>query len=655
MASVVSALDSHTPCQYGENGNLEYTWSNDSKEKILQLFFQLTRTKDSTNMKILGGKYLDMILDSYKTDPETYTDTWNILYKMMLHTRDIVNGKGEYALFYELLLSWVLVAEDFKYIDDGNMSSKALVLSRMAVKSLVHLDTNEHPYGSWKDMKYFMNKLRDIYPQKYETLDIFKYILFITVKQLRKDISNITTSAPSLIGRWVPRESSKKFGWIAKHIAYEYYDDWIKSAVTNKQMSSAKRKCLTHYRKVSAELNRKLQTVQVHQCEGTWKDINFDKNVTSITLSRQRRAFAYVNKTGEIRGQDDDRLTCKDNYMNYVGSCARGETSIKATCLCVVDMVRDAVNISREIALSRYGITPELQTQKDAINLQWEEFSKKVDKLGNIVPMVDTSGSMECDNSNPLYAAIGLGLLSSSKSALGKRVMSFSTRPQWLNLEHCKTFVDAVDYLKRDNTWGGTTNFYYAMSMIADICSSKDLPPEEVSNMIFAVYSDMQINLADKGFNETMSASIDRIFYDAGMKTSHKTPYKSPYILYWNLRSTNGFPSLSTKENVGMLSGYSPVLLNSFCDKGMEALKDCTPWSLFIEQMSHKRYEWVDDTMLEIKKIDKSYDTEFTRFDTTFDTSMNDEPVVVEKEKYDEETPSTGSWISGLFSAAYNQ
>ena len=47
MSSFVSAIDKHTNTQYGENCHIEYTWSEKkTQEKIQQLFFQLTRTRD---------------------------------------------------------------------------------------------------------------------------------------------------------------------------------------------------------------------------------------------------------------------------------------------------------------------------------------------------------------------------------------------------------------------------------------------------------------------------------------------------------------------------------------------------------------------------------------------------------------------------------
>ena len=53
MTSLVSALDTYTPSQIGEKGSVEYGWSNDINESILQLSFQLTRTRDDTALQSL--------------------------------------------------------------------------------------------------------------------------------------------------------------------------------------------------------------------------------------------------------------------------------------------------------------------------------------------------------------------------------------------------------------------------------------------------------------------------------------------------------------------------------------------------------------------------------------------------------------------------
>ena len=47
MAELINALDNYTPTQFGENSHVEYRWSNNIQEKILQFSFQLTRTDEA--------------------------------------------------------------------------------------------------------------------------------------------------------------------------------------------------------------------------------------------------------------------------------------------------------------------------------------------------------------------------------------------------------------------------------------------------------------------------------------------------------------------------------------------------------------------------------------------------------------------------------
>ena len=69
-----------------------------------------------------------------------------------------------------------------------------------------------HPYGSWKDVKYFWryvhNKSTEIadYPFKeYNT-----YFINLVNNQLRTDMNS---DHPTLLARWIARETSQ-FGWV---------------------------------------------------------------------------------------------------------------------------------------------------------------------------------------------------------------------------------------------------------------------------------------------------------------------------------------------------------------------------------------------------------------------------------------------------------
>ena len=111
------------------------------------------------------------------------------------------------------------------------------------------------------------------------------------------------------------------------------------------------------------------------------------------------------------------------------------------------------------------------------------------------------------------------------------------------------------------------------------------------------VFSDMQINQADNT-NPNMDSLYERIelmYAEAGMRL-HGKAFTPPHILFWNLRSTGGFPCMSTQKNVSMLSGFSPALLNQFCEKGVASIADsCTPWTQLFESMNKPRYKCLED------------------------------------------------------------
>jgi hypothetical protein len=111
MAAIVNALDNFTPSQIGENGHREFSWSNNIQERILQLSFQLTRTNDSNQVKILAMQ-IDKILTDLKKNyisgiaRDDYLLHMTIMYKIIAHTRDIIDGKGEYLLSFMMLSVW---------------------------------------------------------------------------------------------------------------------------------------------------------------------------------------------------------------------------------------------------------------------------------------------------------------------------------------------------------------------------------------------------------------------------------------------------------------------------------------------------------------------------------------------------------------------
>ena len=555
MAAIINALDNHTTQQIGENGHQEYTWSNDIRERIMQLSFQLTRTHDDTSLRTITDDILTELHDLHTYGvmiKEEYVNLMSVMFKMIGHTRDIISGKGEYSLSYMLLTVWY-----DHYPELAKFAFKYFVMP-------LDMCDNVHQYGSWKDIKYFS--------KNYPDHPLVDYGVRLINDQLKIDINS---EIPSLVSKWIPREKSK-FKELYYKLSFDYFSEYINSAKTLDSKHGAESKAKMEYRIIISGLNKRLDTVQIKQCSQNWATIDPSKQ-TSITMHKQKTAFLNYTKDGEQRYKCDDRVLCGDNFKAFVKQVASGEQEVKGKRIGLNDFTENALDLIRR------GL---VNSSDEAIilNGQWDDNSKQTGNLENFIPMIDVSGSMSGD---PLHAAIALGIRIAEKSSLGKRALTFHAEPSWINLESCSGFINMVEKVRKAE-WGMNTNFKKALNMILNTIIAKNLHPDEVSNMTLVILSDMQCDDADNS-GATMYESIETMYASAG-NTLFGKPFKPPHILFWNLRSTSGFPSLSTQPNVSMMSGFSPALLNLFCEQGMVALQDCTPWSIFLKSLENERY-----------------------------------------------------------------
>ena len=188
MNEVFTALDNVNNVKYGENNNLEYDWNNNNiKTKFVELYFQLVRCENSDNLKLLlKDKYHELLSQIFFD----YNNTKNLEYikllvKMIANTRDIISGKGEYNL------SYFLISELYKFKEHTYVLKHIQQICKSLLTSFVDL-SQQHPYGSWKDLKYFLNyhipesdRSENVI---YKTHDeLFFHIVSLINNKLRKD------------------------------------------------------------------------------------------------------------------------------------------------------------------------------------------------------------------------------------------------------------------------------------------------------------------------------------------------------------------------------------------------------------------------------------------------------------------------------------
>ena len=591
-----SALDIHTPKQLGENGHVEYTWSHNESELINQLYFQLVRAKTQSDTKDIREK-LEQLIMRFKSGAATDVASYNglsLLYKLIGHTRD-VEAKGERQLAYAQLWVW------YKHFPE---------LAKYAFSSFVHYidetrktDSSKHQYGSWNDVKYMCGAFKELGGgnANAENHPMIHHAIKLMADQLCVDRSKPLGTPISLAARHAPREKSR-FGWVFNIMA-EMMFPYASTGRTTDACEAAKRKARQHLRtKVLSPLNKRLDTVQIKMAagakdEGQWDQIDFN-SVTSKTMRQHTKAWQNITKTGEQRSSETNRVDCASNYKEHIQKALSGDKTAKVhgkRCN-TYELVKDAIGAhSAQMGQMWGGGVEDTKTDMDRINLQWKSNGEQNAGLGKMVSIADVSGSMTCDDSIPLYNAIGLSIRVSEKAApaFRDRIITFTETPSWVKLDGNKTFCEKVQEVKKA-PWGMTTNIYLAFQMILDGIKESEMSPVDVENMALIVFSDMQINAGTRGLESTLMDSIIKMFADAGNASKYAAPYSAPHLVWWNLRKTSGFPTLSTMKNTTMLSGYNAGLLNAFESKGVDVLKEYTPAKMIHDILSNDRYKMLE-------------------------------------------------------------
>ena len=587
MSAFSHALDTLSSRTVGQNGHAQVEWKDgDFQENMLQLYFQLVRITTS-NASTSGAyrkdcyerirrKYSNLIDMAVRQNSVQSTESINLCLSLMFQTRDIQGGKGEYMLFYHLLSCWELY---WSHVND-QLSSALSLLFETEYASQKYDVTFSHPYGSYKDAKYLLNVYRDVFgwgnkADLWKNYHATRNIVSMAVDAFDRDhkLVHKGNTPKSLVAKWLPREKSNIFGWQAKIFA----EAWIGS-----QNVKSRQNALSKYRRGCSMVNKALNTTQIKQCSGNWSKIDFDKEVTSITMQKQRAAFMSQGKNKDAL-TDQDRIECTSNFKQYLADVAAGKKKIKSARVVGEQLIKQLWNRS---------INEEDKTYANAV---WEEVIKESSSaLSNALVMLDLSASMTWDNC-PFYAAIYLALKIACAPGGTKRIMTFSSDPVWINLEDCATLTDMIERLmENQHNVGQSTDIYKAFNMVGNAALSKDLTPEQVGEQMVVILSDMQIDQADRTHYvaANLEENISKDFSRFGLSSSHKKPYPRPTLVFWNMKSTDGFPSSVAQPNTILMSGYNSDVLDAVTTGGMDKLTDLKPWDHLKRVLTKTRYTW---------------------------------------------------------------
>ena len=562
----------------GENGHLELT-AEGLGDALLAFFDKLSRGLAEERIRSFTS---DVLTEAHaKGDPEMVKN----LFVLAFHTRWCRGGKGERKIFYHLL---AVLFETYPNV----------------VLRLVPLMPH---YGYWKDGLSLLLQCNqagvDYAPLRSKVWGEF-------ARQLQADSDELDAAARekrhpnlSLAAKFAPTEGcfhSKKLH-ADKEICKLLFPRLVGPHVA--PGDAAWLTARAKYRRMLSSLRKALAVPEVHMCAQEFAEIEFSK-VSSLCLARNKRAF--LNEGKGRNAEKCDRQACRQHLLDLITE--KGVAAPKGKQLFPHELVQQVLKNSKD------GLSAGVSA---VLNVQWEavrngllemvaerkaEVAEAGDLLDNVealklasaacpghgalsvatdvaidaavssgaskpvglsrvVPMADVSGSMA---GTPMFVSIAMGILASEVThpAFRDQVLTFDSVPVWHDLStrdglHKATFVEKVQSLSHA-PWGGSTDFWKAMKMIADLVKTHRLEQHEIPDLL--VISDMQFDEASASNALPFDKIVD-MFRQVGMFL-HGHELKPPGIIFWNVRSdTVGYPAAADQPGVMLLSGFSPALM----------------------------------------------------------------------------------------------
>ena len=532
----------------GVKGSDVFASSGDPR---LDLSVKCVRDADSAALRAA----LDAVL-ALKTQ-ESLEDAFVLAF----HSRNIRGGKGERDIFYHLYCALMLKHE--------------------------HLATNlldlvPH-YGCWRDLL----AMAELVAKEFSSLNGIKIQNTITdfyAKTLQEESlrtkESMLEKPLTLAAKWAPREGGKHNS-LAKQIASKLFPPQLV------EKHSAQ---MRQYRRLVADLNAKLNTVEVLMCTDRW-DIIVPGSVPGRAGKLYSKAFLNLPSTyrgkngkepkGEFRCPDSaKRMMCRQKFETHYAAAARGEAKVHGA-----DTLFPHEVVQR--ASETHGLTSAERDQLNAVWLSMVEKAKAAGGLGRSIFMSDFSGSM---NGTPYWVSMALGILGSSVCVdeFKDKLMTFDSNPTWHMFEPGSDLFARIKTIEISGIGQGlSTDFQKAMDLVLETLKTKRMRPgQEPENLIV---------LTDMGWDQTCSSSetsgytgnsYRHVVKTAGWQTQVAmiqeafkragedmwgagNGFIAPRIVIWNLRAgTTDFHATADTPGVAMLSGWSPTQFEILMKEG---------------------------------------------------------------------------------------
>ena len=553
------------------------------KERLVYLYFYLTGRENIDKLSLETDELL-MAIKKHTNETIPYLI---LLCKIILQTRDIINGKGERDLTYMMLYRL------YKYYP--------FVAIHM-VKIIV--GTNNEDIGCWKDIRCLCEYIREHSVLK-ENHPFILNCIDILIKQIHRDVWGepgggggdgcVARRDISLAAKWVPREH-KKFHWLYEKIvlayANKYYHYMFGPTLGN--YTKAMNKCKMNFRIMISNLCKELNSKE--NMRNSKEVSNSDTYGSSKTMNVHVSAFV------------------KNAIDRIEKGCGVGAgVGIGTGILGGVDGAWDGDGED--------DVEVEIQKERKTLNRVWKKYIKPCSTIENMIPVIDICLSLEDTSREHLYNAIGIACLICEKSTISKRVLCITkVTCVWINLDNCIDFLDMVHEIYKvvnssnmnckDNMAGR------AIDLIVESIVRTNMTSENIEKMNIVF---LQNKVKEMQYSDLYARFSGCIWNGVNIE-------QVPYMIFWNVGDGGGggdgdvggggrckfiesggntlaLPCIVNTPRVSVISGCTPSILNHFCFLGFSGVRNMTSYETLSNIMMHHRYIAIEDTIYRIAGV----------------------------------------------------
>lgn len=536
-----------------KNGSKNFYWSPNLHNKIVQFFYQLNRIQNKLQFATIHNVFSHLLIQIY-SNHSMFQEEELLLYKMILQTRDIEHGKGEYSLSYLLLYTLVESQLFCK-------SKYPLFIFSSLIHEFVGFENYfKKPIGSWKDAFGLWSFCIQYYNKTQASILIIDYLKTMVIQQLHRDVSiynktneNVKYCSISLLAKWIPREN-KKNGFMSSQIAEEYYKYMFQHCNNSDVLHKAKRKCYMSFRKIISKLNKYINPIEIHMCENKRNKIHFE-NVEKKALLNYASCLMLEKKSNNQYITSDEKQG-KNNFQTFVK-----ERLEKTMVFSRHSFIDGFYNIS-DYELIKHAMNRNLTIAREIfIDTIWKQkykYNKITFRKKNYIPIIQNYDKLSM---NPFFSHVSLSLaLRICELSTISRFFTFSDSMSHVPYDPNEPLSIITEKMKKnhDDSKIGS-NIETCIDFLVDVIDNSNMSYDELNESYFVLISPMNFDpIKDKTmlieFLKTKMKILSKK-YNISMNTI------IPKIIFWNIDSSNHFICSELEENIVFLSGYNVELL----------------------------------------------------------------------------------------------